>query len=73
MSIAIEGKSSICAHTVSWSYEVHDLEETEELRNRLEEEAESRAKEMIIIGNNCGELNCLWMGEVEIRGWWQID
>jgi len=72
MSTTIEGVASICAHRITWNYEVEDLQVTPAMQKALENEAEERAKTMIIEGFTSGELNCVW-NEHEIRGWWQIE
>lgn len=69
----VEGTISVCAHNVTYSYEVEYLIVTPEMEQRLREEAESRAQVMIIEGYHSGELNCVWECEHEIRGWWQIE
>ena len=50
---------------------------TDELRERLDEEAEDRAKTCLNDGCHSGELNYLYVfdegPEEEIRGWWEID
>jgi len=73
MSTEVEGKISVCAHNVNYSYEVHDIAVTKELEEALREEAEERSNSMINEGYISGELNCVWKGETEIRGWWQIE
>lgn len=73
MSTTIEGKVSVCAHNVIYSYEVEGIEITLGLQGALQREAEERAKTMINEGYVSGELNCIWQGEHEVRGWWQID
>lgn len=70
-----DGEVSVCAHRVSFWYDIGERELTDELRERLGEEAESRAKECIIEGCISGELNCLYddgSEDAEIRGWWDI-
>ena len=76
MGERVEGESSICAHNVKWSYDVGELERTVDLIERLEEEAENRAKEMINQGYFSGELNCVVYinnRDIEVRGWWEIE
>lgn len=72
-STQYEGKVEVCAHTVEFWYELDDLELSDELENCLAEEAEEHAKALIVEGYRSGELNCLWGGEREIRGWWEIQ
>lgn len=76
MTEQIEGTVKVCCHRVTYRYETENLTFTEDnvkdITERLETETESRAKEMINEGNNCGELNCL-IGEIEVRGWWEIE
>ncbi len=66
-----------CCHYVSFNYDVGKIKLTDELKSRLTEEAEDRAKTCIIEGYIQGELNCLWVSsggkEQEIRGWWKIS
>ena len=69
----VSGTIEVCAHNVSYSYDIGNRRETPELREALKEEAESRSRELINTGCVSGELNCLWRGEAEIRGWWQIE
>lgn len=64
-----------CGHTISCWYDDDGLEDdglelTEELSERLAEEAESRARALIPQDYVSGELNCL-IGDTEIRGWWR--
>ena len=78
MSSTIEGEISVCAHNVSYWYNLEegDPEETAEMREVLEEHAEERTREMIVQGYTSGELNCLYVIEQEdweIRGGWKIE
>lgn len=72
MTEEVKGTISVCAHRVQYSYEIESIDITDELKEVLEAEAESRAKAMIIEGYVQGELNCVWEGETEIGGWWKI-
>lgn len=72
-STQYEGKVQVCAHTVEFWYELDDLNLSDELESCLTEAAEERAQSCIIEGYLSGELNCLWRGEREIRGWWNIQ
>jgi len=79
-----DGEIEVCAHRVAYWYEVPAellvdgempegaSERESSLAEVLEEEVESRAKTCIVEGYHSGELNCLWNGEIEIRGWWNI-
>lgn len=67
-----DGTVEVCAHTVSFSYWNSPVDITRDVEEILEEEAESRAKEMINQGCRQGELNCL-VNDDEIRGWWRIE
>ena len=69
----INGNINVCCHNVFYTYDIGRLKNTEELREQLAEVAEERAKECISNGYREGELNCVWKGEQEIRGWWKID
>lgn len=64
----------ICAHRVVIRYWDFDTELTDELKERLTEEGERRAKACITEGYVSGELNCLNPEtEEEIYGWWEIE
>lgn len=73
MEETVRGTVTVCGHTVEYWYDVEDIKLSDELVESLKEEAESRAKAMINEGYNQGELNCLWQGEEEIRGWWVVS
>lgn len=75
----VEGTVEVCCHVVDYRYETGDLEITADLKERLEAEAEERAKHCITEGCHSGELNCLYVNdegeetiEEEVRGWWEI-
>lgn len=72
-----EGVVEVCCHRVPFWYDVTGYELTDELQERLTEEAEERAQASIIEGYRSGELNCYYVfpdeTEGEIRGWWDID
>jgi hypothetical protein len=68
---SVEGEVSVCAHRVSYRYEVGVRDVDEVMKETLEEEAESRAKHCITDGCVEGELNCVYNDE-EVRGWWEI-
>ena len=73
----VDGIIEVCCHQVEWWYDMDDLKLTDEIKERLEKEAEDRAKSQINEGMVCGELNCLYHGDeapggVEIRGAWEI-
>lgn len=65
-------ETEVCCHRILFWYDLITLKQTDELKERLTEEAESRAKACIVDGCRSGELNCLWEGETEVRGWWEI-
>jgi recombinational DNA repair protein RecT len=69
----ISGTVEVCCHRVVYTYDIGRLKFTDELKESLENAAEERAQEMIIDGCGSGELNTVWNGEREIRGWWNID
>lgn len=72
----VKGDVHVCAHRVAYSYWGIEGEITDELKERLEQEAEERAKSQINEDFVGGELNCIFdfgEGETEIRGWWKID
>ena len=66
------GTVEVCCHEVSFWYDVGSRRLTDEFKEALEFEACGRAKDLICEGFFAGELNCLWRGEAEIRGWWEI-
>lgn len=73
---SFETTVEICCHRVFLRYWEFDAELTDELREALIEEGESRAQACIIDGCHSGELNCLYVDgdrEEEIRGWWEIE
>lgn len=71
----------VCCHRVQIRYWGFKTPLTDEVEQRLEEEGEQRAKQMICEGFYSGELNCLYVDddvdddgkEEEIRGWWEIE
>ena len=74
----IEGIVEVCCHRVTWRYWTDEpLEFDEELRSRLADSAEDRAKECIIQGCGSGELNHNYYPpdgrEVYFRGWFEIE
>ncbi len=70
---SFETTVEVCAHRVAIRYWDFDAELTDELEEALTEEGERRAQELIIDGYHSGELNCVYRGEEEIRGWWEIE
>ena len=66
-----EGRIDQLQHGIEYWYELGRSKLTETMKARLDKEAKSRSKEMIIQGYHSGELNCLWKNK-EIRGWWKI-
>lgn len=70
--LTVDGIVEVCAHRVSWWFR-GGQPIGEELRARLEEEAESRAKYGINEGYVSGEL-CYDDSEYgEYIGWWTIE
>jgi hypothetical protein len=69
-----EGTVNPCAHQVNfWFRGAHRI--NDDLKQRLKEEAEQRAKSQIIEGYISGEL-CYTTSdkhEHEYRGWWEIN
>ncbi len=73
-----EGTAVVCCHRIEFYYEWDDLELTDELKERLQGEAEDRARHDI--GKDCciGDLNCLYHDDeivpdgIEIHGRWNI-
>lgn len=76
-TLSHEGKADVCAHRVKYSYWDIETELSDRLIRALDDEAESRAKELITEGCHSGELNCYFVDdndeEHEIRGWWEIE
>lgn len=72
-----EGTVETCCHRVAFRYWDFRAVLTDELQQRLTEDAEERAKQCIIEGCHSGDLNCLYITptgrELEIRGWWEIE
>lgn len=72
-----EGFIEVCAHSVSFYYDLDEREITDDLQEALTEEAENRATKCIVEGYRSGELNCLYVDSDgngdEICGWWQIE
>ena len=67
-----DGTVEVCCHTVKFWYDIGRRKLTDELKERLTEEAESRAKDRINADYHSGDLNCLY-NDAEISGWWGID
>jgi hypothetical protein len=63
---------NLYAHHVKYRF-WNDIpfELTDDLRERLESEAEERAKDMIKEGYSSGELN-YEDDKIQLRGWWEI-
>jgi len=70
--VKIEKIIEVCCHQVKYWYDIGRMKQTDELLEALESGAEERAKECIIEGIVSGELNTVWNGDREIRGWWKI-
>jgi hypothetical protein len=70
----VDGTVEVCCHRVSYWYEVPKRKQTEELREKLEEASEERARECINDECSSGEL-CFYdtEAELEYRGWWTIE
>ena len=69
--IVFEGTVNVCAHRVSYWYQ-GDKPLSPQIIERLESEAEERAKSQIIEGYVQGELH-YETDEVSYTGWWRID
>lgn len=70
-----EGSFNACAHRITFSYWGFKAELTPQLKKRLTDEAEERARYCIAEDFSSGELNCshaTGQDEEEIRGWWKI-
>lgn len=67
----ISGRLEACCHVIEWWYDVGRGKKPDDFEERLEQEAESRAR--CCIAQDCcsGELNYC-DGEKEWRGWWKI-
>ena len=74
----IDGVIEVCCHRISYWWDMDGVEidpaeySDEEVRERLQEEAESRAKTCLTDGCSSGELCCV-IGETELHGWWGIE
>lgn len=69
-----EGIVYTCQHRVEFSYFRFDPRVlTDDDKEVLKEAAEERAHELICDGYHSGELCHVLDGEVEIRGWWNIE
>ena len=70
------GTVEVCAHRVSFWYDLEGHRLSSRLEIALTDAAEARAKECIIEGCVAGELNCYYVfnnkKDAEIRGWWEI-
>ncbi len=69
---SFEGNTEVLLHRILFDYWDFGAELTDELKASLTEAAEERAKYGISEGWHGGELNYIYRGEEEIRGWWQI-
>jgi len=69
----LEGTAKVCCHRVSYFYRLpkHKRVSTE-LKARMYDEAEARAKECIIDDCNQGELN-YETDNFQATGWWKIN
>ncbi len=74
---SFETTVEVCCHRVALRYWDFTHELTDELRETLTEEGESRAKTCIIDGCHSGQLCCYHVddngSEEEIYGWWEIE
>lgn len=76
-----EGEVEVCCHRVEYWYDITGVRLNDDDSERLEEEAEERAKSCIIEGYYSGDL-CAVVGivpgaslgerEQEVFGWWSI-
>lgn len=74
----VEGVIEVCCHRVYYYYDVAGARLSDDDLRYLEEEAESRSKDMIVEGCNSGDLCCLTLSPVkeierEFYGWWKIQ
>ncbi len=68
-----EDSVETCCHTVAFYYDLCGMESTPELERTLTEDAETRAREMIIEGYHQGSLCSIHPhGDMELHGWWRI-
>jgi hypothetical protein len=72
----IEGELETCCHRVSWWFDVPTRKRLtdanlDEIKERLYESAEERAKECIIDGCHSGEI-CCYITDDDYRGWFGI-
>ena len=73
----LEGVVEACAHRVEYRYFCGDMPpitwlQDEEFQTFLEDEAEQRIRDCIGQDYVSGELNTMYQGQLEIRGWWEI-
>ncbi|KKK56135.1 hypothetical protein LCGC14_3067570 [marine sediment metagenome] len=69
------GTVQACCHRISFYYDLGEVTLTEKLKERLREEAEGRAREMIAEDYWSGELCCHpnCDDNDEFFGWWNIE
>ena len=74
---SFETSVEVCCHHVAVRWWGFTSELTDELKDTLTEEGESRAQECIIDGCHSGQLCCYYVDndgkEEEIYGWWEIE
>lgn len=76
MENKINGKSAVLFHKILWYFNVGDANQTQELYDKLKEEAESKCRQDIISGCMSGELcfsGLVKDQEVEYFGWWMFE
>ena len=67
-----EGTAHVCAHRVSYFYRLPKFKRvTPVLKERMDQEAEERAKSQIIEGYVQGELN-YETENFQAQGWWSL-
>jgi hypothetical protein len=66
----VEGSLDVGDNVVEWQYDIGKHKKTYDIETQLEEAAKERATEMIAQGYTSGELNTVWKGKCELRGWW---
>lgn len=75
--VVFTGEATVCAHEITFYYKDFKAVLTDDLKKKLQDEAEEKAKTDLNENTVSGELNCLYVHpdtqkDEEIRGWWQL-
>ena len=72
-----ENTLQACGHTIAYWWDIPANRMSDEVRERLDAEAENRSRAMIVEDYSSGELNSLFPqddgGEDEFSGWWSVQ